>query len=142
MKKSKKLNRSSISWYIHFILFILATIALRYIWIYDYNTRLNNPNKAEPDPIWQIIYLIAYMPLLALIYWISEGWKKYRFIIPLISLIVAFIFFITSYNSHIVQLSDMWIAVPSAIASLIWIWLFRIIHSIIRAITKKTATNE
>jgi hypothetical protein len=36
----------------------------------------------------------------------------------------------------------MWIAVPSAIASLIWIWLFRIIHSIIRAITKKTATNE
>ena len=142
MKKSKKLNRSSISWYIHFILFILATIALRYIWIYDYNTRLNNPNKAEPDPIRQIIYPLVYMPLIAFIYWILEGWKKYRFIIPIISLIVAFIFYISSEDTDVVLVSDIWIAVPSLITSLLWIWLFRIIHSIIRAITKKTATNE
>lgn len=139
MKKTKKkINRYTISWYIHFIIFILATIALKYIWMYDYNTWLNDPNKAEIDPIRQIIYPLVFMPFLAFIYWIAEGWKKYRFIIPIISLIVAFIFYIVAEDSNWeILLSDIWIAVPSLITSLLWTWVLRIIRSIIRVIRKK-----
>ena len=141
MNKLKNKNRYYISGIISFIIFIILAIILYHRWINQYNERL--VNKTEPDPIRQLIYPLRYIPIISLIYWLLEWNKRYRFIIPFITAIVAFIL---EYLA-----SDWWkqlwealprndffiIWIPSFIAALIWIWINRIIFAIIKAIKSK-----
>jgi hypothetical protein len=144
MKKSKKINRYKLSWYIHFILFVLATIILWIMRIKTYNTWLADINKTEYDPLWELIYLYFFMPLISLIYWISEWWKKYRYIIPIIACLAGFFLYIFAsdwweYSWETIPLITIiptW--VPSLITTLIWIWIIRIILAIIKPIKNNT----
>ena len=141
MNKLKNKNRYYISSIISLIIFIILALILYYRWINQYNERL--VNKIEPDPIRQLIYPLRYIPIISLIYWLLEWNKKYRFIIPFITAIAAFIL---EYLA-----SDWWkylwealprknffiIWMPSFIAALVWVWIVRIIAAIIKAIKSK-----
>ncbi len=141
MMKQKKKSRYYLSSIINLVIFMLLALMLYYKWINQYNERL--VNKAEPDPIRQLIYPLWYIPEISFIYWLLEWNKKYRFIIPFITATVAF------FLDYLA--SDWWkqlwealprndffiIWIPSFIAALIWIWINRIIFAIIKAIKSK-----
>ena len=143
MGKPKKLKKYTSNGYIRFTLFVLATIILWIIRTNSYNNWLVDTNKKEHDQIWQLFYPFMCMPIISLIYWISEWWKKYRYLIPIIASVAGFFLYIFSSDwwEHIwetIPLSDFiptWI--PSFIAALIWIWIVRIIFAITKSFNSK-----
>ncbi len=141
MDKPKNKNRYLISGIINLIIFIILALILYYRWISQYNKRL--VNKTEPDPIRQLIYPLRYIPIISLIYWLLEWNKRYRFIIPFITAIVACIleYLASDWWKQLWEAlprNDLFIIwIPSFIAALIWVWIVRIVTTIIKAIKSK-----
>ena len=149
--KIKKKSRYYISSIISLVVFMLLALMIYYKWTNEYNERLKNieeyhawlRERAEQDPIRQLIYPFWYMPIISFIYWLLEWNKKYRFIIPFITAIVAFLleYFASDWWKYIWEALPwnefLIIWVPSFIAALIWIWISRIIFAIIKAIKSK-----
>ena len=149
--KIKKKSRYYLSSVISLVIFLALTLIIYYKWTNDYNERLKELNeyhawlkkRVEQDSIRQLLYIFWYMPIISFIYWLLEWNKKYRFIIPLITAIVAFFleYFASDWWKHIWEAlpwdNFITIWIPSFIAALIWIWINRIIFAIIKAIKSK-----
>ncbi len=149
--KIEKKSRYYLSSVISLVIFLALALIIYYKWTNDYSERLKELDeyhawlreRAEQDPIRQLLYIFWYMPIISFTYWLLEWNKKYRFIIPFITAIVAFFmeYFASDWWKHIWEalpwndFITIWI--PSFIATLIWIWINKIIFAIIKAIKSK-----
>jgi len=149
--KIEKKSRYYLSSVISLVIFLALVLIIYYKWTNDYSERLKELDeyhawlreRAEQDPIRQLLYIFWYMPIISFTYWLLEWNKKYRFIIPFITAIVAFFmeYFASDWWKHIWEalpwndFITIWI--PSFIAALIWIWINKIIFAIIKAIKSK-----
>ena len=149
--KIEKKSRYYLSSVISLVIFLALALIIYYKWTNDYSERLKELDeyhawlreRAEQDPIRQLLYIFWYMPIISFTYWLLEWNKKYRFIIPFITAIVAFFmeYFASDWWKHIWEalpwndFITIWI--PSFIAALIWIWINKIIFAIIKAIKSK-----
>jgi len=149
--KIKKKSRYYLSSVISLVIFLALALIIYYKWTNDYSERLKELDeyhawlreRVEQDSIRQLLYIFWYMPIISFIYWLLEWNKKYRFIIPFITAIVAFFleYFASDWWKHIWEAlpwdNFITICIPSFIAALIWIWINRIIFAIIKAIKSK-----
>lgn len=149
--KIEKKSRYYLSSVISLVIFLALALIIYYKWTNDYSERLKELDeyhawlreRVEQDSIRQLLYIFWYMPIISFTYWLLEWNKKYRFIIPFITAIVAFFmeYFASDWWKHIWEalpwndFITIWI--PSFIATLIWIWINKIIFAIIKAIKSK-----
>jgi len=148
LKKKPRYYSSSI---INFIIFLILAIAIYCHWTNAYNERLTDIDKyhawlidrVERDSMRQLVYPFLFIPFIAFIYWLLEWDKKYRYLIPIITSITWFLIYVfaSDWWEHIWEIISLsafvptWI--PSFIAALIWVWIVRIITTIIKAVKSK-----
>ena len=145
LNKKFRYYLSSIVFLIDFLLLVLF---MYFDWNNAYNERLINLDKyhawlidrVEMDSIRQLIYLY-YMVQISFVYWLLEWNKKHRFIIPIITGIATFILYYFAadwwHMRENFDFRDIFVAFPSIVSALIWIWIARAIFVIIKRIKVK-----
>ena len=141
MSSAKKSNRLMlITSIISVIIYLLLACYLCYMW-QDLAVSLVEQDPIwQSDPIWQLIFPFGLIPFIALIFWLLDWWKKYRWYILILVAIVSPLIGIIStvwwmFNLDRYFFADLlYFIVPALVAALIWIWFSKIIKIIVNSI--------
>ena len=102
--------------------------------------------RAWNDPIWHVLYYLAFMPFVSFIFWIIFWNTPKWWMFPLYALIVTifvFIFFANWWLKLSMNLNDLlwfgfiYIICPSFCAAILWVIITRIVLLIWKLLNKR-----